>query len=558
MNTLDFANFYIQQKWQVLPLRPRDKKPLIPWKNGGSTDENTVRGWFDLWPDANIGIVTGRRSGIIVLDVDPAHGGEDTIMKLFDEHGIFPETPISRTGGGGWHYLFSHPGIEISNTAGKLGAGLDIRGDGGQICAPPSLHASGKLYKWDEHFKPSKYLLAPMPKWLLELLKENKPAEFVRISGDQDFYEAGTRNSSLMSLAGTMHRRKMAKETIYIALQSENERRCSPPLPDDEVKSIVESVSRYPQTTWPGTGKQVSISIQAPVSSNNGLSILSDELEKPKTFVRTGISNLDEKLGGLPRGYLTLLAARPGMGKTTLAMQIARNVAVQGKKVLFFSLEMLGSELWLKAALGIAEVAWRDYSSGDVPAGTKEKLQKIIIPELMENLGNRLLIYDADQNTTTTDMVNSIVASYQPDLVIIDHLAYLADGAENEVKRLGLICRHLRTIAAEKEFALLLLHHVNRSTDDRKNATKEPRMADIRGSGEIEQAADIILMPYIPSNYEMQEEKPRISLAYIPVTKNRIGEVGIHIVLYFDGLGQWFYRKDEMPVNLIGKDYNHE
>jgi replicative DNA helicase len=242
------------------------------------------------------------------------------------------------------------------------------------------------------------------------------------------------------------------------------------------------------------------------------------------------------------------------MGKTTLAMQIARNVAVSGNKALFISLEMLASELWVKAALGIAEVSWKDFSNGEVPAGTKERIQKEIIPTLKQGLGDRLYIYDKDQANTTTEMVSKIIDEIKPDIVIVDHLAYMADTDENEVDRLGLICRRLRTIAQEKNVAMLVLHHANRSTDDRKNQTKEPRMADIRGSGKIEQTADIILMPYIPANYEMREEKPRISLTYIPVVKNRIGQVGIHLVLYFDGLGQWFYRKNELPINLLGRD----
>lgn len=554
MKTIDFAKFYIDQGWQVLPLRAKDKKPLIPWKNGGATDLNTVTGWFDMWGNANLGIVTGKNSGIVVLDVDDKNGGKDSLSKLTEENWILPDTPISHTGGGGMHYIFSYPGFEISNSAGKLGSGLDIRADGGQICAPPSIHATGKQYKWDEHFKPSRFHPAPMPQWLLDLLIYDKKIAQVKPTDERDFYEAGTRNSSLMSLAGTMHRRNMAKETIYIALQSENERRCYPPLPDEEIQTIVESVSKYP-TGKPLFGtRQVIVTPPAPVSSNQGLENLKQQLDTPNSFIGTGLGNLDDKIGGLPRGYLTLLAARPGMGKTTLAMQIARNTAAAGNKVLFISLEMLGDELWLKAALGIAEVSWRDYSLGEVPAGTKNRLQNEIIPELIHNMGDRLFIYDKEQSFTTTEMLDSLIETHKPDLVIIDHLAYLADEHENEIKRLGMICRRLRTMAQNRNVALLLLHHANRSTDDRKNQTKEPRMADIRGSGEIEQAADIILMPYIPSNYEMQEEKPRVSLTYVPVVKNRIGQVGIHLVFYFDGLGQWFYRKNELPERLLGRD----
>jgi len=552
MDTIDYAKFYISQGWQVLPLVNKDKRPMIPWKEGGSTDEATVIGWFDMWKNANIGIVTGKKSGIVVLDVDHNHNGEKSLFALMEKYWILPDTPISRTGGGGLHYVFQHPGIDLSNSAGKIGEGLDIRGDGGQICAPPSIHPSGTHYKWDENYKPSKFKPAAMPNWLLDLLQENKVVAPV-ITDEQGYYIDGTRNSSLTSLAGTMHRRNMSQDAICLALQVENKQRCFPPLPELEVENIVKSIIRYKPAALPITQRHFSISIQKPTSSNDALDELAQEIKVP-SFVLTGLSIMDDKIGGLPRGYLTLLVARPGMGKTTLAMQIARNVAASGKKALFISLEMLGSELWVKAALGIAEVSWKDFSNSDVPSDTKERIQKDIIPTLKAGLGDRLFIYDKDQECTTTEMVDKIIKEIHPDLVIIDHLAYMSDEHENEIKRLGLICRRLRVIAQSNNTALLLLHHANRSTDDRKNQTKEPRMADIRGSGEIEQAADIIMMPYIPSNYEMREEKPRMSLTYIPVVKNRIGQVGIHIVLYFDGLGQWFYRKSELPVSLMGRE----
>lgn len=556
MNTIDFAKFYTGQKnWQVLPLMASGKKPLIPWKNGGSTDMNIIESWYDSYRNANIGIVTGKNSGIIVLDVDPKHGGQETLLRLIDEYGMLPDTPISHTGGGGLHYIFEYPGFEITNSAGKLGAGLDIRGDGGQICAPPSIHESGGVYKWDNHFKPSIFPPAPMPKWLLDLLTKSEKIQSANVVINKDgIFPEGQRHYILVSLAGTMRRRGMTTESIFQALWTENLLRCDPPAPEENIRNIAESMEHYPAgTLFDKTKTLVSVSIQKPVSSNVALDELANEIKVP-AFIGTGLGSLDDKLGGLPRGYLTLLVARPGMGKTTAAMQIARNVAVSGKTVLFVSLEMLSNELWVKAALGIAEVAWKDFSNGEVPAGTKDRIQKEIIPTLKRGLGDRLLIYDKDQNCTSTDMLNTMVKEIKPDLVIVDHLAYMSDEADNEIKRLGLICRRLRGIAQEHNTAMLVLHHANRSTDDRKNTTKEPRMADIRGSGEIEQAADLILMPYIPANYDMREEKPRMSITYIPVVKNRIGQVGFHIVLYFDGLGQWFYRQNELPVNLIGMD----
>jgi len=121
MDTLLFAKAYSKQGWQSFPCRPHDKTPLVKWADVATTEENMLVGWWDNFPDANIGIACGKRSGIVVLDVDAGHGGYDSLTKLIDQYGPLPETPVSKTGSGGEHVFFKHPGIEIRNSASKLG-----------------------------------------------------------------------------------------------------------------------------------------------------------------------------------------------------------------------------------------------------------------------------------------------------------------------------------------------------------------------------------------------------------------------------------------------------
>jgi hypothetical protein len=102
----------------------------------------------------NIGIVTGAASGIVVIDVDA--GGEETLARLEREHGPLPPTVMARTGGGGRHIYFRHPGVPVKNDVKKrLAPGVDIRGDDGFVVAPPSLHKSGNLYEWFPGAAPS-------------------------------------------------------------------------------------------------------------------------------------------------------------------------------------------------------------------------------------------------------------------------------------------------------------------------------------------------------------------------------------------------------------------
>lgn len=145
------------------------KHPKVRWKALESpADPGTIENWWRWWPKAGVGIKTGAVSGIFVLDVDPRHGGDHSLQALEDAHGPLPDTLRALTGGGGQHIYFAHPGGEIRNDVGsKLGAGLDVRGDGGMVAAPPTQHASGRRYRWENW--PGR--LAPAPGWLVAALR---------------------------------------------------------------------------------------------------------------------------------------------------------------------------------------------------------------------------------------------------------------------------------------------------------------------------------------------------------------------------------------------------
>jgi putative DNA primase/helicase len=106
-----------------------------------TTDADQLEAWWYRWPDANIGIATGRASGLVVIDVDPRSGGHDYLAQLQHEHGGLPTTVTVRTGGNGWHHYFAGPESEVPGRV--LAPGVDLKGDGGYVVAPPSLHVSG-------------------------------------------------------------------------------------------------------------------------------------------------------------------------------------------------------------------------------------------------------------------------------------------------------------------------------------------------------------------------------------------------------------------------------
>ncbi|MBR59539.1 MAG: hypothetical protein CMH54_16180 [Myxococcales bacterium] len=223
---------------------PRYKRGLL--EHGlkeATTDEAIITNWWTIWPGANIAVVTGKRSGFDVLDVDLRHGGEDSLSDLEREYGNLPDTVEQLTGGGGRHILFRHQD-GLGNKTG-LRLGLDVRGEGGYIMAAPSNHASGRKYEWELSSLPGEVDLAEWPEWLLELmevkngqLRESAPP----VEGE---IAAGKRNTTLASLAGSMRQRGMGESAIFAALLIENEQRCKPPLSEAEVRKIATSVAQY-------------------------------------------------------------------------------------------------------------------------------------------------------------------------------------------------------------------------------------------------------------------------------------------------------------------------
>jgi putative DNA primase/helicase len=247
---LEAALHYARLGWCVIPLRPRDKRPLLPdWQNKATCDPLTVKGWWRRWPDANVGIATG--AGLLVLDVDATHDGFESLALLEDTYGALPDTPAVLTGSGGRHIYFRLPeGVTVRNSTGKLGPGLDVRGDGGYVVAPPSVHPNGTPYLWLEGQDPWTQVLADPPDWLLRLIAQPPTKSETGGNGTGRIPE-GRRNVTLASIAGSLRRRGLDERAIGAALSVINSTTCDPPLPSAEVDTIARSIARYdpdPQT----------------------------------------------------------------------------------------------------------------------------------------------------------------------------------------------------------------------------------------------------------------------------------------------------------------------
>jgi putative DNA primase/helicase len=210
-----------------------------------SSDRAVIVEWWRRSPNSNIAVATGEPSGVDVLDVDPRHGGDETLRALELEHGELPATPMSTTGGGGWHRFFKHtPGL--ANSAGKLGPGLDWRTTGGFVILPPSQHISGRRYVWECASRPEEITAARLPEALLKLASTNGNGR--RKAHATPFkipilVKDGTKHDTCVSLAGSMRWRGCNSEEIYAALLKLAER-FETPVPPEKLRRIAESVER--------------------------------------------------------------------------------------------------------------------------------------------------------------------------------------------------------------------------------------------------------------------------------------------------------------------------
>ncbi len=256
---LDAALKYVSLGWSVIPLysvhgglcscrnsncQDQGKHPRVTWTPHQSrrATEGDVREWWRRWPDANIGVVTGAISGLIVLDVDGERGRE-TLASMGLE---VPLTVCAMTGGGGWHHYLTHPGRDHRNTQSDVGPKIDTRGDGGYVVAPPSRHLSGTNYGWIEGCGPDEMQPALAPEWLLDIKGTDRDEGHRTGDSPVEKVPEGRRNAHLASFAGVMRRRGATYSVINAALQAENQERCHPPLAAEEASAVAASISQYP------------------------------------------------------------------------------------------------------------------------------------------------------------------------------------------------------------------------------------------------------------------------------------------------------------------------
>ena len=327
----EWALYYASLGLAVFPLKPHGKAPLTEHGCKDATWEETqIERWWARWPSAGIGIATGEASGgllVIDLDVDEDKGidGRESLRRWEMEHGPLPgNTWLSITGRGGYHYFY-RVNRETKNRAG-LYEGVDVRGDGGYIVAPPSIHPNGRAYEWEQG--PEDTPLAEADGRVWAFLAGGDKSQRAEGQGCGQSFEApeqipeGQRVQTLVRLLCSQQAKGLSDGAIRAAVRAENEAKCVPPLTDAELeKEVFPALSRYEKGTAPYTARY---------DSATG-SFRPAQKAEPVTL--TTMDTVEEKTpewlipGYLPKNEICILAGDGGAGKTSIWCAIAAAVS---------------------------------------------------------------------------------------------------------------------------------------------------------------------------------------------------------------------------------------
>lgn len=244
------------------------------------------------------------------------------------------------------------------------------------------------------------------------------------------------------------------------------------------------------------------------------------------TGVDTGFSNMNFKLSGFQKSDLIILAARPSVGKTALALNFAYNAAIKGKVVGIFSLEMSKEQMALRMLARAAMVELNDIKRGELKPDDFE----VIRAALTIFRESKFFISEAPGATITeirSQARKLKTQNHSLDLIVIDYLQLMVGEGESQQVMVSNISRSLKALAMELDCPVIALSQLSRKAEDRKN--HRPMLSDLRDSGSIEQDADVVMLLYREAYYDKDNIENK-NTAELDIAKHRNGETGtVHL-----------------------------
>lgn len=483
-----------ERKWSVIPLHPQKKKAMVKWRPFARRlpTEDEVRDWWERYPKANVGVVTGAVSGIVVVDIDPDKGGDAEAWQQAN-----PTALTSQTGRGGMHFYYLYPPNVpvVRNSAGKIAPGVDVRGDGGYVAAPPSKHPNGNNYAWIENGRPA------APPSLVPIrtssLNGNGNGTHPEISTEHWLERTlkgvghGERNDATAKLAGYFLSRKIPTDVVLEQLLTWNKQN-DPPLPASEIKQTVESVAR---TAAENRKHAPTFQLEREQA---------DEDEEGGLYDTIGLGAYLAKYGSTPLTWLVkdwlpaqtvgMVVAPPGSYKTWLLQDLAVSVATGVPFLGKFPVERKGPVLFMQQEDWHGQIAHRfalivSRRFGITPPRMiGDDLHVHYPPEVPVVLHEqrRFKFEDAEVVEAWIDKIKRI----RPALVILDPL-YSAGSVEDFMAGTARSMFLFKSIRDALGTAFLIAHHTRKSSRPADNgngnarrqaADNAPEREDVWGS----------------------------------------------------------------------------
>jgi ATP:corrinoid adenosyltransferase len=455
MNKAEAALTYASWGWHVIPVVPNGKIPAtLHGVKDATTNQEQIARWWAQNPDYNIGIAAGERSGIIVFDIDPRNGGNDSWDKWTQENGAVPDGAMQLTAGGGMHYLADYlPEIRSC----KLTEGVDLLADGRYFVAYPST-IEGRSYEWEGSSDPFDGV-APFKvpaKWQQAYGTLRKPA--ARIQQTAGGLIQGGRNNGLTALGGAMRHYGMTEAEIMAALSIANETRCEIPLPSSELAQIVRSVCRYE----PDTDIAASVAIGSEAAE---ALLAATQADKQEYYFTRATSYLSQPAPlkwvikhWVPDLGVTMVYGESGCGKTFVTLDMACHIAA--------GFDWCGNRT--KAGIVV-------YMAGEGNYGLRQRVAAWCKAHDVHTLDNLLIsnkAIDLDSPAAAAQIIGAVRELTQDDaaMVFIDTVNNHMVGDENSAQDTRKMLNATQIVARALNAGVCLNHHVGVSAEAKTRA----------------------------------------------------------------------------------------
>lgn len=448
MEKIKAALIYASWGWHVLPVVPNGKIPATRHGvNEATTDVAKIQQWWTENPDYNIGIAAGKKSGVVVFDIDPRNNGDVSWQQFQSENGKVPDTIQALTAGGGEHYLAK---FSPEFRSCKLREGIDFLTDGRYFLVYPST-IEGRRYEWEGSSDPFDGI-APMSvpeQWRLAFAQPKKSVSTGNLI-------QGSRNDGLTAMAGSMRHNGMTESEILAALVVANETRCEIPLPASEVQQIARSVARYE----PENDVAADIALGTEIAH-----ALLGDTQNDGYFLTRASSFLGQPSpipwiikGWMPAYATMMIYGESGIGKTFVALDMACHIAT-GKQ-------------WnnLKTKPGAVV-----YLAGEGNYGLRQRVAAWAIANNHNDLDNLFIsnkAIDLDAPDAAAQVIGAIRQLTDQDiaLIVIDTLNNHMSGDENSARDTRAMINACNIISSATGATTSFIHHVAHSTDSKHRA----------------------------------------------------------------------------------------